>query len=177
MPALEPKPQPPSPGFLLLDTTVLSNFASVGELTLLREVLKRKELQPLITPQVQVEFQRGVEKGLFADTDISWIEVIELTEQEAQTFRRLQEVFGQGEAACLAVALERNLPLATDDMMARDVARRRGVIITGTLGILGWAVKSGLLSLARGDEILKAMREKGYFSPVESLRELEQKGE
>ena len=73
----------------------------------------------------------------------------------------------------MAVALERNLPLATDDMKARDLARRLGVVVTGTLGILGWAVKAELLSLARGDEILQAMREQGYFSPVESLKELE----
>ena len=157
-----------------MDTTVLSNFALVGELPLLQKILARKGLRPLITPQVRAEFRRGIEKGLFAaGANIGWIEVIELTEEEAEVLSRLGKVLGEGEASCLAVALERNLPLATDDMKARDLARRLGVVVTGTLGILGWAVKAELLSLAQGDEILQAMRERGYFSPVESLKELE----
>lgn len=162
-----------SRGFILLDTTILSNFALVGVLPLLQQGLQRRGLRPLIPPQVGAEFQRGVEKGLFAaDADVDWTEVVKPSSQETAISRKLQGILGQGEASCLAIALERELPMATDDLKARDVARRLGVTVTGTLGILGWAVKAGLISLDEGDNILKAMRKQGYFSPVESLREL-----
>jgi predicted nucleic acid-binding protein len=161
------------PGVLLLDTTVLSNFALVGQLSLLGSILKCKGIQPLITSQVREEFQQGVKRKLFeTDVDTNWMKTIGLSEEEVATARKLQGVLGVGEASCLAIALERGLPIATDDMKARDIARRLGVPVTGTLGILGWAVKIGLISLEEGDSVLRSMRRQGYFSPVGSLREL-----
>jgi len=160
---------------ILLNTTILSNFASVGKLPLLHRILESKGLQPLITPQVLAEFQQGVSKGLFK-ANMDWAQVIELSREGSTVLQRLRGMLGQGEASCLAVALERDLPLATDDMKARDIARRLGVLVTGTLGILGWAVKAGLISLDEGDNLLKAMGEQGYFSPVDSLRELLESG-
>lgn len=161
---------PLSPVPLILDTTVLSNFALVGKLVLLRQILEG--LSPLITSQVQAEFRQGEKKGLFRDTDIGWIEVVRPSRKESQLALAFRSFLGKGEASCMSIALERGFHLATDDMKAREVARRLGIPVTGTLGILGDAVREGLLSFKEGDSILEAMREQGYFSPVASLKEL-----
>jgi predicted nucleic acid-binding protein len=79
---------------------------------------------------------------------------------------------GKGESSCLSIALSRNVKVLTDDMDARKLAQRRGVPISGTIGVLVEAVREGLLSIAEGNITLLDMIEKGYFSPFETLDEL-----
>jgi len=43
---------------------------------------------------------------------------------------------GAGEQAAIALARERKLPLLCDDEAARRIARREGLLVSGTLGIL-----------------------------------------
>jgi len=81
-------------------------------------------------------------------------------------------LLGAGEASCLALAVSRNLVLATDDKAARRMAIRRNVRLIGTVGILAKLVKEGQLSLKEGNEILQAMRKRRYRSPVERLDDL-----
>jgi len=155
---------------ILLNTTILSNFALVSKLALLRDVLG--DLSPATTSQVMAEFKQGIKKSFFPEADMSWIKVVKLSRQEAQLLKRYNEFLGKGEASCLAVAKERGVPLATDDAKTRSTAQRLGVTITGTLGILLQAVQQRLIPLDEGNQILAAMREQGYFSPVTSLKEL-----
>jgi len=52
------------------------------------------------------------------------------------------------------------------------LAQRRGVPVSGTIGVLVEAVREKLLSIEEGNTMLSEMIEKGYFSPVETLDEL-----
>ena len=56
------------------------------------------------------------------------------------------------------------------------MARRLGLDVTGTLGILALAVEEGILDLATGDQLLNQMIAEGYRSPYGSLTELLQDG-
>lgn len=69
--------------------------------------------------------------------------------QEEFLFRLFAESLGKGESSCLSIALSRNVKVLTDDMDARKLAQRRGVPISGTIGVLVEAVKEGLLSNAK----------------------------
>lgn len=60
----------------------------------------------------------------------------------------------------------------TDDRDARKFAMRRGIPISGTLGILNRLVQSDILRADKGDQLLEEMIVKGYRSPVASLKEL-----
>ena len=60
----------------------------------------------------------------------------------------------------------------TDDRDARRLAQRRGVPVSGTIGVLVEAVREGLLSIEEANTMLSDMIEKGYFSPFETLDEL-----
>lgn len=44
--------------------------------------------------------------------------------------------------------------------------------VSGTLGVLLSLVKRELLPLNQGDDVLKQMIDKGYYAPIQSLREI-----
>ncbi|NTU51800.1 MAG: DUF3368 domain-containing protein [Candidatus Aminicenantes bacterium] len=56
--------------------------------------------------------------------------------------------------------------------MARAEAVRLGIPLTGTLGILAKAVRSGVCDLGAADVILAKMIDSGFFSPACSVREV-----
>jgi predicted nucleic acid-binding protein len=155
---------------ILINNTVLSNFALVKELEILTFSLK--DIFPVTTPQVLDEFQSGVQKGIFQTANLQWIEIIQLSRRERHRYQILNERFGSGEASCIAVAMERHLALATDDMKARKLLQQFGEIVIGTLWILIRLINQNTLSIGEGDIILERMIQKGYFSPVKSLSEL-----
>ena len=107
-------------------------------------------------------------EAVVADNTVLKIE----SSQEEFLFRLFAESLGKGESSCLSIALSRNVKVLTDDMDARKLAQRRGVPISGTIGVLVEAVREGLLSIVEGNIALFGMIEKGYFSPFETLDEL-----
>lgn len=88
-------------------------------------------------------------------------------------FPRLFAAFlGKGESSCLSIAILKNLKVLTDDLDARKLAQRRGIPVSGTIGVLVEAVRIGILSVDEGNVMLSNMIAKGYFSPFERLNEL-----
>jgi predicted nucleic acid-binding protein len=63
----------------------------------------------------------------------------------------------------------RGCRFASDDADARAAARRLGVSVTGTLGILALDVRCELLTLAQANALLADMVAAGYRSPMERL--------
>ncbi len=154
---------------ILLDTTVLSNFALVGRPDLLRLALGS---EVAATPQVMAEIMAGVALGRVPETDLEWLKVVALSEVEEESYQRFLRHLNQGEAACLAVAAHRPARVLTDDRDARAFAVRRGIAISGTLGVLVRLVKSQHLTVAQADDLLRQMIVQNYHSPVESIKEL-----
>jgi predicted nucleic acid-binding protein len=154
---------------LLLDNTVLSNFALVDRIELLTNALGS---QVATTPQVIAEFNEGVTRGRLPETKLDWLEVINLETEEETLFQELLIRVNAGEAACLAVASRRNGRILTDDRDARKLAAQLQVPVSGTLGILLRLVQIGALKLSEANEILGRMISRGYRSPVQKLEEL-----
>ena len=90
---------------ILVDTTVLSNFAHIGRLDLLRLALPNAAT----TPQVLAELERGRTSGHLPDCDWNWLEIVTLSPVEEAHLNRLRRFLGSGEASCIAVALELSL--------------------------------------------------------------------
>lgn len=118
------------------------------------------------------EIERGIRLGFLEGFDLDFVEKVELTAPERDRARRFEESLDRGEAACLAVAVERSLPVLTDDRVARRAARSSGLAVSGTLGCLVRLIDGGRLSLDEADRLLSTMRRVGYRSPVVSLRDL-----
>jgi predicted nucleic acid-binding protein len=155
---------------ILLDTTVLNNFAHIERPELLRLVMA----DAATTSHVMTELGRGVASGHVPACDWQWLEVIELTPAEQDRLACIRLVLDDGEASCIAVALERNASLFTDDLPARHDAQRRGITVSGTLGVLVALITKGHLTLAEADEFLHEMIAHGYRSSVRSLANLNQ---
>jgi predicted nucleic acid-binding protein len=81
-------------------------------------------------------------------------------------------VLDDGEASCIAVVIEQNASLFSDDLDARHYARRQGISVSGTLGVLMLLVKGGHLTFEDADGLLQSMVARGYRSPVSSLVDL-----
>ena len=75
----------------------------------------------------------------------------------------------EGERSCLAIAVSRKGLIATDDMKARQTARKYGITVTGTKGAFQEAVKQQIIDLPEANVLPKKMIQPGYHSPVSSL--------
>ena len=151
---------------LVLDNTVMSNFALVNR----ADWLRRAWPEMLVTSsEAWTELQTGIRLGRLRETDWSWLTVLTLTVQECQFRDELVPPLDEGEAACLALAQRRGYGLLTDDRVARREARRMGVSLSGTLGVLQSLVHEGQIPLEEADTALREMIARGYRSPVPSL--------
>lgn len=154
---------------VVIDTTVLSNFAHARRSDLLQASLGAAACT---TPRVMGELHAGEERYLVPVCNWRWLTILELTPGEAKAACELRLQLGAGEADCLAVALSRGAVFASDDFAARRMALQRGVKVSGTIGVLLRLVQTGKIGLTDADELLRTFVAHGYRSPVSSLHEL-----
>ena len=153
---------------VLVDTTVLNNFAQVRRPDLLRAAFSN-----LAAPQaVRQELAAGERLGRVPVCDWSWLKLVELTEAERSRADDLKSLLQAGEAACLAIAETRGGGVLTDDSSARRLAVGLGLETSGTLGSLVKLVRREILTLMQADQLLAEMIRRGYRSPFRSLRDL-----
>ncbi len=153
---------------ILLDNTVLSNFALVGRSDLLWKLWGN---EICTTQAVKREYKIGSDAGVVPPSAWDTLAQVILSDDEQQFAADLSLRLGQGERTCLAVAHLRNGLLVTDDRNARVLTRRLGVVVTGTIGILVRLVRDEHLTQGAADELLGAMIEAGFRSPVLRLAE------
>ena len=155
---------------LIANTTVLSNFALVQRPELIRIGCPE---DVVTAAQVMEGIRRGVDRQVRPPCAWDWLPVYTLdTPEEVRVFEQIHRRLGQGEAACLTLAMSRGFKFLSDDTDARRWGNRVGIAVSGTIGILVWLVQSGTLTLEEGNALLTEMRQKGYYAPVESLNGL-----
>ena len=154
---------------ILIDNTVLSNFTLVQRIDLLQQAVGPTAAIPA---HVKQEFDTGVQRKRLPTTDLSWLPVLTLSTNEQRVYQQFLQKLNAGEAACLAIASQRQGRVLTDDRDARLLANQLNVPISGTLGVLLRLQTLKLLSLSQADALLAEMITKGYRSPVQSLQEL-----
>lgn len=161
---------------IVLDACVLSNFALAGAMGLIEKLYGGQALVPEF---VAVEIMRGIQSGsagLEAGPEAIRAgrlkKAVLKSREEKELFEVLSRSMGLGEAAGIALAARRGWRFASDDRQARAEAARLGVGLTGTLGILIKAVRTGVCDLGAADAYLAKMVEAGFFSPVRSVREV-----
>ena len=151
---------------VLLDTTVLTNFALVELPSIPKDLWGNKACT---TSEVLEEYATGVETGKLPRVDWTQLKIIILSSEEqlfgVQRFPNL----GRGERTCLVIAMLRQAMLATDDHLAPRAAKLQRIQLIGTVGILKTCVQSGLLSQLEAQQKLDQMIAAGYYSPVLKL--------
>ena len=152
----------------LSDTTVLSNFAHIERPDLLQALFSPL----LVPPSVLEELMRGESRDLIPQCSWDWLTMVVPTASEKELAGEIRRSLGPGEADGLAVAKSRGLLILTDDLDARQLAESWDLDLSGTLGCLRDLVKRSILSISAAHLFLTRMRERGYRSPVRSVRDL-----
>lgn len=151
----------------VIDNTVLSNFAKVKNISLLKNIL----VEAVITEQVLEEFNFGIGRGIIPKVELPF-KVVKLTEEERQLYQKLRTNLGKGEASSIAVGKFRGAIFLSDDWDARKTAYLLELKVAGTVGVLVLGVKKGVLTIEDGNLLLREMIRRGFYSPVEDLGEL-----
>jgi predicted nucleic acid-binding protein len=116
-----------------------------------------------ISPAVQRELlgKTGVEADrLDQALNSDWLTVAARPELSAPMEILLRSI-DAGERESIALAQKLALPLIIDDRLGRAAARQLGVSVTGTVGVLIEAKRSGQLAAIR--PMLEVMRTEGYW--------------
>ena len=153
---------------VLLDTTILTNFARVGLAQMIRDLWGE---QICTTVAALREYQAGISTAGLPPLAWRQLRVLELApEEEILASDRFQRL-GLGERTCLAVAIVRSSILATDDKLARRAGKQFGIQVIGTIGILRTCIKQSLLSQSKAQIFLDEMIAAGYYSPTRNLKD------
>lgn len=112
------------------DSTCLIGLERIGKLNILPALFN----PVMIPPEVEREF--GVK--------FSWLQTENLTSNLLVAALRL--VVDAGEAEAIALAGEKSCLLISDDKQARSAAKRLGVSVIGTIGVLVQAKQNGIIS-------------------------------
>jgi predicted nucleic acid-binding protein len=158
----------PSPQ--VLDSTVLSNFASTDSVWVLDETLH----QPTTVPVVQSELARGVDVypflSAFESPETSPIPILSPSGLAEVLTDQFQPQLDPGEAQVVAIAEVREGTAVTDDGDGRAAVDPLNASLTGSIGVLATAVERGIVALDIADEWHETWVEKYDFrSPVPSI--------
>lgn len=151
---------------VLLDTTILTNFARVGLTQLMTELWGE---QVCTTVGALHEYEVGISTAGFPPLAWRQLKRIELSPEQELLASTLFPRLGIGERTCLAVAIVRSSMLATDDKPARHAPKQHSLQIIGSIGILRSCAKHGILSKSEAQVSLEKMIAAGYYSPVLKL--------
>jgi predicted nucleic acid-binding protein len=161
------------------NTTVLSNFASIGQLAVLKDLYGVLSISLEVYEEIQAGLEEGyrfytaLENQIAPITPTGWIHLTSVSgEEELRLFGGFPATLHQGEASSLAIAHHRNWLFLTDDLDARRMAKQLGIRLSGSLGCLVLAVEHRACSLPQADIWLTHMIEQGYHSPVIDLASL-----
>jgi predicted nucleic acid-binding protein len=162
--------QPPSP--VSLDTTVVSNFASTDGIGFLTTLLE----SPVVVPAVREEIERGERAGyeylgVAVDALDESLPIREVPSEADDS--EIRDRLDAGEAESILGVLAHGGTVATDDLAARRVAESRDIPVTGSIGLLVLGVERERIDSKTADEWLDGWRKhRGYYAPVESVKEL-----
>ncbi len=154
---------------VIVDTTTLSNFLLVDRLDILIGVVGKL----CTTDKVIEEIKVCIARNIVPDIEFHQIEIFVQDRDDELLFSRLKGTFGKGEASCLAVCKSRGFKILTDDLDARKYAQRMGIPVSGTIGVLVSAANKGIISIQEANDVLSEMMDKGFYSPIKRLDELD----
>ena len=132
---------------VISDASPLIAMADIGELELLQKLYNRVSITDIVRDEIHAELP-------------DWIEVS--SEYDQKQFQILKLEVDPGEASAIALALENpGSRIILDERKGRSVAKRLGLKVTGTIGIIIKAKDQGLIQ--SGKEILAKLEEHGFW--------------
>ena len=146
---------------IIADTGPLIALSRAGQLDLLRELYAKVVIPPSVYRELDLDAARPERQFLTAALDENWLLISQLPEDAQVEARELALILdtGEADAICMAEVLSPRF-LLIDERKGREIATRRGIPVTGSLGILLAAKNRGKIkSVTR---IIEKMMEGGY---------------
>lgn len=132
---------------VISDASPIIALADIGELNLLLQLYNRIVITDIVRSEIHAELP-------------DWIEVSTKYDQKQMQILSLE--LDKGEASSIALALENpNCKIILDENKGRSVAKRLGLTVTGTLGIIVKAKDEGVIN--SGKEILEKLENHGFW--------------
>lgn len=159
------------------NSSILIALSTIGQLGLLLRRFPEGVVVPQAVWREVVETGKG-QPGSEEVASASWVVVREVKDQGLVSLLRPE--LDDGEAETIALAREEQVPVVLlDEKDARRVARRLGLQVLGTVGLLIWAKRVGTIASLR--EQLDTLQGLGRFrlsQPVydEALRAVGEAG-
>lgn len=161
---------------VIANTTVISNFAAIQRLSVLRQLFGVVYLSTEVYDEIRLGlnegyvFYAGVDQLVFPLAEAGWLHLTSLAgDAELQFFGRLPNHLHSGEASSLAIAHQRKWLFLTDDLAARKTAIQNAIKVSGTLGCLVLSVQRGQTALEQANRFLSEMIQQGYHAPITDL--------
>ena len=154
---------------ILLDNTVLSNFAQAK---IVSAVFSLWGDQVCTTTEVMEEYKAGIASVGLPKSAWKGLKIAKQTEEEQAFGVKFSTRLGAGERSCLAIAHTRGAIFATDDLYARELAKKYHIVVIGTVGILMECAAKNILTRTQAQHALEQMIANGYRSPIEDINEL-----
>jgi len=149
------------------NSSVLIALSMIGRLELLSRRFPEGILIPQSVWQEVVEKGKG-QPGAAEVASASWIRIEEVKDENLASLFLTE--LDKGEAEAIVLCREQHAEaVLLDEKDARRVARRLGLPVLGTVGVLIWAKRAGLV--ANLQEQLDALQTQGKFRLSQSVYE------
>lgn len=124
---------------VVFDADIISTFAKIGKIHLLKKVFKEELSFP---DAVQDDLIRARDAGYdYVTTALKEFKFVGLQQEEADFVKSQSgKILGLGELECIAICKFRNYTFATNDKQAKVEAKKQGVNVVDLGGIL-WQLK------------------------------------
>ncbi len=150
------------PKFIIADTSCFIILANINELNILRLVYGE------ITTTTTILYEFGEDLP-------DWVKIVSPVDKQKQAILELQ--VDKGEASAITLALElNNSTVVLDDLEARLLAKKLGITVTGTLGILAKAKLNGYIPSVK--PLLEKIKQTNFrITPALEANVLKEAGE
>lgn len=155
------------------DSSTLIHLAGIGRLDLLRSFYGTVLIPPAVFREVVTEGgTRWPARMVAQAVSEGWIQIASDALPEAANLRQDGKLHaGEAEAIALLQARRSDGVLVMDEAYGRSEGRRRGLVVTGILGILLRAKREGLIVSLRV-EMERLRRESGFFLHEELVQQI-----
>lgn len=140
---------------IIFDTDILSIFAKINRLELIKKLFKTIHITPMIREEITAPLEYGYD---FPNDVLNNSSVIIPTLEELGLYNKFKVRLGKGEAEAISIAIRRKLLFATNDRVAQKVAKENGVDIISLQAILKASLKRQFLTLNEFNEIINNIR-------------------
>jgi len=144
---------------IIADSSPLIAFGSIDKLSVLSQLFGKVVVPAVVANECLLDKTRPGAVAIAKAIDDKLIQIC--TTSEPHQPDDILATLDDGEAAAIALAHSLNLPLIIDEKLGRDVAKKLGVKIIGTVGVLLLAKQKKMIEAIK--PILLLLKNGRYF--------------